>query len=115
MRFSGRTVVAIVKFPNNKILLVKRGTVVFKDYWALPGGKVDTGETAEQAVTREVKEETGLQVNVVRKIGEYHETGVQDRIEYNYHATCFLVKPVGRKIKKQEREIKEIKALGDNY
>ena len=45
MKFTGRTVTAIVEFPNNKILLVKRGTVVFKDYWALPGGRVDVGET----------------------------------------------------------------------
>lgn len=111
MRFSGRTVTAIVKFPNNKILLVKRGTVVFKGYWALPGGRVDAGETVEQAVIREVKEETGLHVKVVRKIGEYHETGVQDGIEYNYYVACFLVRPTGGKIKGQEKEIEEIRLV----
>ena len=73
MKFSGRTVTAIIEFPNNKILLVKRGTVIFKGHWALPGGKVDAGETVEQAVVREVKEETGLHVRIVRKIGEYRE------------------------------------------
>jgi 8-oxo-dGTP diphosphatase len=111
MKFGGRTVAAIIEFPNNKILLVKRATVVFKGYWALPGGRVDAGETVEQAVVRELKEETGLDVNIVRKIGEYHESGVQDGIEYDYYPACFLVKPVSGKIKKQEKEIKEIKLI----
>jgi ADP-ribose pyrophosphatase len=78
MKFGGRTVAVIIEFPDNKILLVKRATVVFKGYWALPGGRVDAGETVEQAVVREVKEETGLHVKTVRKIGEYHESGVQE-------------------------------------
>ena len=111
MRFGGRTVAVIIEFPNNKILLVKRGTVVFKGYWALPGGRVDAGETVEETVVREVKEETGLHVRIVRKIGEYHESGVQDGIEYDYYPACFLVKPTGGKIKRQEKEIEEIKLV----
>jgi len=111
MKFSGRTVTAIIEFQNNKILLVKRGTVVFKGYWALPGGRVDSGETIEQAVVREVKEETGLDIKIVKKIGEYHEIGVQDGIEYDYHPACFLVKPMGGKIRRQEKEIEDIKLV----
>jgi len=111
MKFGGRTVAVIIEFPNNKILLVKRGTVVFKGYWALPGGRVDAGETVEETVVREVKEETGLHVRIVRKIGEYHESGVQDGIEYDYYPACFLVKPIGGKIKRQEKEIEEIKLV----
>ncbi len=107
-KFEGRTVTAIVEFPGNKILLVKRGTVVFKGFWALPGGRVETGETIEQAVMREVKEETGLDVEIVRKIGEYHESGVQDEIEYDYYPACFHVKPTGGKIERPEMEIEKI-------
>ncbi len=111
MKFGGRTVAAIVEFPNGKILLVKRATVVFKGYWALPGGRVDAGENVEQALKRELEEETGLHVKIVRKIGEYHESGVQDGIEYDYYPACFLVRPIGGKMKKQEREIEEIRVV----
>src|SRR3989304_7340259 len=109
MKFSGRTATAVIMFPPDKILLVKRATVPFRGYWALPGGRVDLGETVEQTIVREVKEETGLDVEVVSKIGEYHEQGVQDGIEYDYYPACFLVKSVGGEIKKQESEIEEIK------
>jgi len=108
-KFSGKTVTAIIEFPDNKILLIKRGTVVFLGYWALPGGRVDAGETVEQAVVREVREETGLNVKIVRKIGEYHESGVQDGIKYDYYSTCFLVKRVMGKMKRGEEEIEQIK------
>ena len=69
-KFNGKTAAAIIMFPANKILLIKRGTVVFRDYWALPGGNVEAGETVEEAVVREVREETGLKVKILRKIGE---------------------------------------------
>ena len=109
MRFSGRTAAAVIEFPNNRILLVKRATVPFRGYWALPGGKVDVGETVEETVVREVKEETGIEIEIVEKIGEYHENGIQDGVEYDYYPACFLVKPVGGNIERQEREVEHIK------
>ena len=81
----------------------------FKGFWALPGGRVDIGETVEQAIVREVKEETGLDVRVVGKVGEYHEQGFQDGVEYNYYPACFLVNNVKGELKKQEAEIEEIR------
>jgi 8-oxo-dGTP diphosphatase len=109
MKYAGRTTTAIIPFPSDKILLIKRRTAPFIGYWALPGGRVDPGETVEQAIVREVKEETGLDIAVVRKIGEYHEQGVQGGAEYDYYPACFLVNVVGGKIRKQESEIEEAK------
>jgi 8-oxo-dGTP diphosphatase len=114
VKFAGRTVTAIIPFPPDKVLLIKRRTLPFKGYWALPGGRVDPGETVEQTIVREVKEETGLDVAVVRKIGEYHEQGVQDGEEYDYYPACFLVKKLGGEIKKQESEIEEINLFSLN-
>lgn len=53
------TACAVIE-KDNKILLVKRNHEPFNQYWTLPGGHIDFGETAEQAVIREVKEESGL-------------------------------------------------------
>ena len=41
MKFGGRTVTAVIRFSEDTMLLIKRGTVVFKGYWALLGGRVD--------------------------------------------------------------------------
>src|SRR4030066_725693 len=107
-RYTGKTSTAIIPFDENKILLIKRNTIPFKGYWALPGGRMDLGETIEQTIIREVKEETGLDVAIVRKIGEYHEQGVQGGVEYDYYPACFLVKVVGGEMRKQQGEIQEI-------
>ena len=109
MVYSGRTATAVIPYPQDKILLIKRDTVPFKGYWALPGGRAEPGENVEQTIVREVKEETGLDVVVVRKIGEYHEQGIQEGVEYDYYPACFLVKVVGGEIRRQQSEIQEIK------
>ena len=113
-KYSGKTSTAIIPFSENKILLIKRNTIPFKGYWALPGGRMDPDEIVEQTIVREVKEETGLDVTIVGKVGEYVEKGVKDDVEYEYYPTCFVVKPVGGEIKKQDSEIQEIKLFSLN-
>jgi ADP-ribose pyrophosphatase YjhB (NUDIX family) len=51
-------------FDGSRILLVQRGKQPLLDYWSLPGGAVETGERLEDALQREVLEETALTVNV---------------------------------------------------
>lgn len=113
-KYTGKTSTAIIPFPNNQILLIKRNTRPFVGYWALPGGRMDPGETIKQTIVREVKEETGLTVEIVDKVGEFIEKGVKDDIDYEYYPTCFEVKPVGGGIKKQDSEIQEIQLFNLN-
>ncbi len=62
-----RPLVAVggVIINGNKVLLVKRAHPPNKDMWAIPGGKLEYGETLEDAVKREMLEETNLQVKIV--------------------------------------------------
>lgn len=53
---------------EGKILLAKRGSEPGKGKWSVPGGLVELGEKVEKAVIREVKEETNLDVEVVRLV-----------------------------------------------
>ena len=63
------SVAGILFSPNRKeVLLIQRRDV---PVWVLPGGGVEPGESPEAAVTREILEETGLTVKVVRLVGEY--------------------------------------------
>ena len=114
MKSTGETATPMIPCATDKILRIRRRNVPFRGYWALPGGRVDPKETVEQTIVREVKEETGLDIAVVSKIGEYHEQGVLDGAEYDYYPACFLVKVVGGEIKKQESEIEEVKLFSLN-
>ncbi len=113
-RYTGKTATAIIPFPNDQILLIKRNTRPFKGYWALPGGRMDPGETISQTVIREVKEETGLTTQIEWVVGEYVEVGCREEIEYEYYPTCFVVKPVSGELKKQDSEIQEIQLFSLN-
>lgn len=58
----------ILNDDQTEVLLVKRKDV---PVWVLPGGGIEAGETPENALIREVAEETGFQVEIVRKCAEY--------------------------------------------
>ena len=64
------TVDAII-LVDGKLLLIQRGEDSFKGQYALPGGFVEYGESVEEAVEREVKEETGLDAEVRELVGVY--------------------------------------------
>lgn len=54
---------------DDYVLLIRRGTGPYKYFWSLPGGVAREGELLEDACIREVKEETGLDVEVLREVG----------------------------------------------
>ncbi len=58
---------------DRKVVLIKRQNEPFQDFWALPGGFVEYGETVDAAVQREVTEETGLYVTLTSLVGVYSD------------------------------------------
>ncbi|MCK4335657.1 MAG: NUDIX hydrolase, partial [Candidatus Aenigmarchaeota archaeon] len=65
------TVDPLILTKENEVVLVKRKFDPFAGYYALPGGFVEYGETAEEACVREALEETGLKVEIEKIIGVY--------------------------------------------
>lgn len=88
----GVSVDAVIINSDNEIVLIKRGLEPCKGYWALPGGYVDWDETVEQAVVREVKEETALEVTNVKLIKVYSDPARHIRQVINL---AFLVTTTG--------------------
>ena len=79
--------VAGIIIHNNKILTHRD---INKDHYCLPGGRIEIGETSEQAIKREIKEELGKDVEII----EYKST-IENFFEFEnnkYHEIYFLYK-----------------------
>jgi len=93
--------VGAIILDDDQILLEKRKNSPGKGKWTVPGGLVDLGETAEQAVIREVKEETGLEVYDPRLVDvvNYISLGEKGAVLYHYVIIDYLVTSKGGKPK----------------
>jgi len=83
-------------FEDGNILLVERGKEPLKGYWSIPGGIVETGEKLEEAVRREVTEETGLEVHPYLMF-EIYERVIPDaagKPEYHYVLLDYLCRRI---------------------
>ena len=86
--------VGAVIVHEGKILLEKRKSAPGKGKWSIPGGLVELGESIQQAVVREVKEETGLEVEEPRLIDVVSHISLNEegKVKYHYVIVNYLVK-----------------------
>ncbi|HEX3012902.1 MAG TPA: NUDIX hydrolase [Methanobacterium sp.] len=87
------TVDAVILCEDDSLVLIQRKYDPYKGSWALPGGFVELGETVESAVVREAKEETGLEVEIIKLVGVYSNP---ERDPRGHTVTvCYLTRKVG--------------------
>jgi 8-oxo-dGTP diphosphatase len=98
-RYPKRPLVGIgaLIFHRGRILMAERGKEPLKGWWSLPGGALETGETLDTAVRREVREETGLEVEPQRvfEIFERIMPDPQGVIEYHYVLIDYVCRITG--------------------
>lgn len=59
-----KVVAAIIRDANGRVLCTQRGYGEWKDWWEFPGGKMEAGETPEEALMREIREELSTEIRV---------------------------------------------------
>ena len=85
---------------TKQIFATQRGYGEWKDWWEFPGGKIEAGESAEQAIVREIREELATEIKAEQKLCT---------VEYDYPAfhlkmECFLCSVVSGKLTLLEHE-----------
>lgn len=77
---------AAIIMKDNKIFVTQRGYGEFKDWWEFPGGKIEEGETPEECLKREIKEELEADIN----INKYLCTVEYDYPNFHLKMECFI-------------------------
>ena len=79
-------VAAAIIIHDNQIFATQRGYGEFKDGWEFPGGKIEEGETPQEALAREIKEELDTEIEVK----DFLETVEYDYPEFHLSMDCFF-------------------------
>ena len=93
-------VVAAIIMKDGRLFATQRGYGDYKDWWEFPGGKIEPGETPEEALVREIREELHADIEVVRLV---------DTVEYDYPKfhmamSCYLCRLISDEIELVEHE-----------
>ena len=94
-----RVVAAVIR-QNGKIFATQRGYGEWKDGWEFPGGKIETGETPEAALKREIQEELDTEISVKERI----DTIEYDYPEFHLSMDCFWCKIISGDLVLKEHE-----------
>jgi mutator protein MutT len=80
---------AVILDARGRVLLVRRAKAPAAGTWSLPGGRIEPGETPEEAVVREIREETGLPTRVLAPLGVVEIAG--EGMRYAIHEFLLAV------------------------
>ena len=88
--------VGAIVLDGNRVLLVKRAHEPLKGEWSVPGGAVGVGETLEEAIRREVREETCLDIEVgpIVDVLDRIRSDPDGRVKFHYVLVDFVCRPV---------------------
>lgn len=95
--------VGTIVVEENSVLLIRRGKQPGLGIWTLPGGRVNIGESTEDAAVRETEEETGLTVKIAGLVEVVNIIFKEEdgRVRYHYFLLDYLARPTGGELMAQ--------------
>ncbi len=89
--------VGAVVLEGDRVLLIRRAHEPLKGHWSLPGGRVELGERLEAAIAREVREETGLEIEVgpIVEVLDRLDRQPDGRVLHHFVLIDFVARPSG--------------------
>lgn len=100
-----------IVFKNGQVLMIKNAALrdPKKAYMGFPKGHIDPGEKSEDAAVREIREETGIEAEIVKKLGDSRYVFTKNGEKIFKVVVYFLMKYVSGEIQAQDLEVLEVK------